>query len=289
MSDRLLGWRIPSVPPSLVPHTPVAVDPLRRMWRYRALLRNLVARDLRVRYRNSMVGVGWSLLSPLLMMLVFTFVFTVLLRSAPTSAPYPAFLLAGILPWNFFSNSLLGALVSITGNASLIGKVSFPRETLPVSIVLANAVNFLLAVLVLVPVTLAFGIAPSPLWLLFPVILLGQLLFVLGVAFIVAAVNVHLRDTEYVAEIVLLAWFFLTPVFYDMSQVFTPSSGPSLSDVMLLVNPMAAFITQYRDIVLMHVMPDPVLLVRSFAIGLLTCLIGWAVFQRLSRSFGDVL
>jgi ABC-type polysaccharide/polyol phosphate export permease len=263
--------------------------PLPRLWHYRALLRNLVEREVRVRYRNSAIGLGWSLLSPLLMMLVFTFVFSVLLHAAPSTVPYPVFLLVGILPWNFHATSVMGSLMSITGNAVLVSKVNFPRETLPLAVVLSNGVNFLLALAVLLPLLLLFGITPSETWLLLPTVMVGQLFFVIGVSLVVASVNVHFRDTEYIADILLLAWLFLTPIFYDISQVFTPSDGVSPADVLLLLNPMAAYITQYREILLLHTVPDPVLLARSIAIGLVTCAVGMRLFNRLARGFGDVL
>jgi homopolymeric O-antigen transport system permease protein len=274
---------------------PVALLPLalaqrlKLLWRYRALLRNLVARDLTLRYRNSAVGFAWSLLNPLLMMLVFTVVFSVLLRSAPNDVPYPPFLLTALLAWNFFSISVVAGVASIVGNAQLVTKVYFPREILPISAVLVNGVNFLLALLVLIPVTIIFGIAPDPLWILFPVVLISQTLFTLGITFLVAGLNVFYRDTAYIVDVLLLAWFFLTPVFYDIRQVFNATNDNEIGAVVLALNPMAAYVTSYRAIFLTHTPPDGLALAAYVVVGLVVCLVGYAAFVRMSRTFGDVL
>lgn len=262
---------------------------LRFVWHYRELIRNLVARELKVRYRESVAGLAWSLLNPLLMMIVFTVVFTVLLRSAPANVPYPAFLLTAILAWNYFQMSVLAGMASIVGNAGLISKLYFPREVLPISAVLANTVNFIIALVLLLPVTILFGISPSWLWLYFPVILAAQLLFTLGVTLLVGATNVFFRDTQYIAEALLLAWFFLTPIFYDITQVFNDQSGGNLAGLVLILNPVASFVNDYRSIFLTHTAPDPAALIRSLCIGGVTAAVGYATFVRMARDFGDVL
>jgi lipopolysaccharide transport system permease protein len=259
------------------------------LWRYRSLLSNLVVRDLKLRYRDSAIGFAWSLLNPLLMMVVFTIVFTVLLRSAPTDVAYPPFLLTAILAWNFFQISVLAGAGSVVGSAGLVTKVYFPREILPLAAVIVNGVNYVLALLILIPVTLLYGIWPHPVWLLFPVVLLSQTLFTIGVTFLVAGLNVFFRDTGYIVEALLLAGFFLTPIFYDIHQVFTTANGLELSETVLALNPMATYVTNYRDILLMHSVPNVAMLTRGFLTGLLACGIGYWGFTRMSHAFGDVL
>jgi lipopolysaccharide transport system permease protein len=273
---------------ALVARAPV-VSRLIVLWRYRSLLRNLVARDLRLRYRDSAIGFAWSLLNPLLMMLVFTVVFTVLLRSAPTDVPYPPFLLTAILAWNFFQISVLAGVGSVVGSAGLVTKVYFPREILPLAAVTVNAVNFLLALLILIPVTLAYGIWPDPVWVLFPVVLISQTLFTIGITFLVAGLNVFFRDTSYIVDFLLLAGFFLTPIFYDIRQVFTAANGNEVGGAVLLLNPMATYVTSYREILLLHNAPDVPMLLQGFVTGLVACIVGYAGFARMSRAFGDVL
>jgi lipopolysaccharide transport system permease protein len=267
-------------------------DPLQRlvlMWHYRALLQNLVARDLKVRYRNSFFGFAWSLLNPLLMMAVFTIVFTVLLHTAPIGVPFPPFLLVGILAWNYHAISVMASMGSISGNSGLISKVYFPREVLPLSALLGNAVNFLLALIVLVVVIIAFGIFPSLSWLVLPLIVVSQTLFTLGVSLIVSSVSVYFKDIEYIIDTLFLAWFFLTPVFYDVGQVMGQWRGLDVATLVLVLNPMAAYITAYRDVLLFQRMPDPLLLWIPMAIGAILCAVGFATFARLARGFGDVL
>ncbi|MBI1877805.1 MAG: ABC transporter permease, partial [Chloroflexi bacterium] len=164
---------------------------LLHLGQYQSLIRNLVVRDLKVRYRNSVLGILWSLMNPLLMMLVFTVVFTVMapVRSASVEN-FPIFLLCGLLPWNFFASSAIGSTVSIVANAPLIKKVYFPREVLPLSMILANLVNFSIALIVLFGMIFVFGI-PLTIWALYlPVVILIQIIFTLGVGLFLATVNV---------------------------------------------------------------------------------------------------
>lgn len=259
------------------------------LWHYRELVRNLVVRDLKVRYRNSVLGFVWSLFNPLLMMLVLTFVFTVLFRTPPNNVPYPLFLLTGLLAWNFCSSGVLSSITSVVGNAGLITKVYFPREVLPISSCLAAAVNFLLALMVLLPLAASFGIFPGPYIALFPLVLLGQILFVTGIGLLLASINVFFRDTEVIMEVVLLAWFFLTPIFYDITQVWPEWNGLDLPRLVRIVNPMASFVTTYREILLTNVTPDLLFLLRTLLTSLVVFVVGYAVFLRLAPRFGDEL
>jgi ABC-2 type transport system permease protein len=186
----------------------------REIWKYRDLLLNLVARDLAVRYRRSALGFFWSFLNPLLMMVVFSIVFQVV---RPLSVRnYALFVLTGLLAWNFLAGSLGGAVRSITGNANLIDKVYFPREVLPLSVVLSNLVNFLLSLVVFIPLSLLLGAQWSAWTLALPLIVGVQLILVTGLALLLAALNVFYRDTELVLDVALTGWFFLTPIFYEL-------------------------------------------------------------------------
>ncbi|MDQ7030726.1 MAG: ABC transporter permease [Ardenticatenia bacterium] len=226
-----------------------ALDGLREVWAYRNLLWSLVMRDLKVRYKNSILGVGWSLLNPLLMMLVFTVVFTVFWPNNQVTN-FPAFVLTGLLPWNLFQASVMGSAYSIVGNANLVKKVYFPREVLPMAVVLSNVVNFLLALLVLFPILWASGIPLTRHALWVPIILVIQVAFTVGLAFIFSTLNVFYRDTVMILDVGLLAWFFLTPIFYPME--FIPATK-TLMGITLPVhrlvrwlNPMASIVDAYR-------------------------------------------
>lgn len=271
-------------------------DRLHELITYRELIRNLVIRDLKARYKNSVLGFLWSLANPLLMMLVFTIVFTVMIPNYNIQK-FPVFVLCALLPWNWFSTSIMGSIQSIVGNASLVKKVYFPREVLPLSVVLSNLVNFLLALVVLFGMILAFRVPVTPWIMLLPVIILIQFLFTLGLGFILSTVNVFYRDTGVIMDVVLLAWFFLTPIFYPIDILPTQRVVLGLNlDIHRLirwVNPMASVIDAYRTI--LYGMPDgsppgpPALdfLSRTLVTALVVLGVGYLFFVRYSRVLGE--
>jgi lipopolysaccharide transport system permease protein len=247
---------------------------------YRELVRNLVIRDIKLRYRNSVLGFLWCLGNPLLMMAVFTVVFTILM---PNNIPkYPVFILCALLPWNYFNTSIMGAIDSIVGNAHLIKKVYFPREVLPLSIVLANLVNFLLALIVLFAMLFAFRVHLTPWALYLPLIILIQTIFTLGLAFIFATLNVFYRDTKIIMEVGMLAWFFLTPIFYRIEDLV-----PQYARLMYWVNPMASFISWYRIVLYHGTSMEPGFIFRTFVTSVVALVVGYLVFTRYSPVFGE--
>ena len=251
------------------------------------LLRTMVIRDLKLRYRNSALGFLWSLLSPLLMMLVFILVFKVLTQS--TIENYPVFLMAGLLPWIFTQGSVAGGLHSVTGNANLINKVYFPRELLPVSMVLAGFVQFVAGYLLLTVVLLAVRVELHMTILFVPVIMLLNLLFALGLAMVVATVNVFFRDLQHLVEIGLLAWFFLTPIFYTLDVVPNTSFlGLDIHRWVFSLNPMATLVTDYR-----YVMTEGYLPIRHTVVTLAQAVflfgLGWYLMRRLAYRFAEVV
>jgi ABC-type polysaccharide/polyol phosphate export permease len=258
--------------------------------RYRELVRNLVVSELKARYKNSVLGFVWSLLNPLAMMLVFTVVFGVLWPHQPMDN-YPIFLLCGLLPWNYFAASVTSSITSVVGNGNLIKKVYFPREVLPMAAVLAQLVNFLLALLVLFAVVLVFRVNFSPwLWTL-PLIILIQTCFTLGIGFILSTLHVFYRDTLMVMDVVMLAWFFLTPIFYSVEQLPATYTlfGVELDvrRLLYILNPMASIINVYRDLLYNGYRTDPDFLVRTAATALLTLLLGYWFFVRYANRFGE--
>ncbi|HHY58675.1 MAG TPA: ABC transporter permease [Chloroflexi bacterium] len=260
------------------------------LYRYRMLIYNLVVRDLKSRYRNSVLGFVWSLLNPLGMMIVFTIVFSVLMPNNQIEN-YPIFLLCGLLPWNFFTASIMSGTNSIVANGNLVKKVFFPREVLPLATVLANLVNFLLALVVLFAVLLLFRMPWSPWLFLLPVVILIQTAFALGIVFLLSTMQVYYRDTLIVLDVVLLAWFFLTPVFYSTSilpATYTVAGVElPVSRLMYTLNPMASLINMYRDILYWGYRTDPDFFWRTSitAFGILA--IGYWVFTRHSGDFGE--
>ncbi len=222
----------------------------REWWAYRELLANLVVRDIKVRYRNSVLGFAWSLLNPLLMMLVFSLVFRALSDPEgiePVVLNFPIYVLSGLLIWNFTSDVITRAMSSITGNRDLLTKVYFPREILPLSVVVANLIHFLLALPLYFIFAIAFRIPlTSNVWWL-PALVLVQVLLMLGLALIVAALNVYFRDLESIMNVALIAWFFLTPIVYVLERIPNREIlGLDLWRWVYMLNPMAALIQGYR-------------------------------------------
>jgi lipopolysaccharide transport system permease protein len=247
---------------------------------YRELVRNLVVRDIKLRYRNSVLGFIWCLGNPLLMMVVFTVVFTVLM---PNDIPhYSIFILCALLPWNYFNTSIMGSIDSIVGNAHLIKKVYFPREALPLSIVLANLVNFLLALIVLFAMLFAFRVRLTPWALYLPLIIFIQTIFTLGLALIFATLNVFYRDTKIIMEVGMLAWFFLTPVFYRIEDLI-----PKYARLMYWVNPMASFISWYRIVIYHGISMELGFIFRTLVTSVVALVVGYFIFTRYSSVFGE--
>jgi ABC-2 type transport system permease protein len=219
--------------------------PIRRavqVWQYRELLGNLVRKELKVKYKNSILGFVWSLLNPALYLVVFYIVFQLILGSAIEK--FPIFLLCGLIPWNFFSAAVSAGCTAITGNASLVVKVWFPREILPLSAIGAAFVHYVLQSIVLIAALLLFRWIPA--WEYVPLLLpalVAMAIFVVAMAIFLAAINVYLRDTQHLLELALLAWFWLTPIVYPY-QLVANKMGSYAS--LYLLNPMTSVVITYQ-------------------------------------------
>lgn len=269
---------------------------IRELLGYRELVENLVIRDLKVRYKNSILGFLWSLVNPLLLMLVFTVVFTVMLPNVVIPR-FPVFVLCALLPWNFFNTSLVGAVHSITQSGHLIKKVYFPREILPISVVFSNLANFLLALPVLLILVLVLGGQWTPLLVWVPVVLAVQVCFTVGVAFILATLNVFYRDTSVILEVIMQAWFFLTPVFYpvDLLPEWKAVLGLMLPvrRLVYIFNPMASIIATFRSIIYGFTNGSPPappawdFFTRTAVTSVLVLVVGYWFLTRYSHRFGE--
>lgn len=251
---------------------------------YRALIQSLVWRQLATRYRRSMLGVLWTLLNPVLLMSVYSLVFSVYLR---VDAPhYPAFVFAGLLPWLWFASSLSEGVNSIVGGGGLVTRVYFPPQILPAVTVLANLANFLLSLPILAVFLLAYDVPFSAGWIWFPLAVLVQLVFTLGLAFLVASLNVHYRDVQHLVGNGLMLWFFLTPVLYPAEQV--PENLRSL----LWVNPMTAIVQTYHGLLLGRAgygLPPPGMIALAAGVAGAVFAAGMLTLQRLRDSFAEDL
>ncbi len=270
----------------------------REVFRYRWLLQNLVKRDVKVRYRNSVLGIIWSLLNPLLMMLVFSLIFGKLMPREDIRLD-PIFFLVALLPWQFFTGSLISGTVSTRTSSNMIKKIYFPRELLPTSALLSNMVNFMLAFIVLAVFLYASGIGITVHALWVPAILVTQLIFMLGLALILSALNVFYRDVIMILDVLLLAWFFLTPILYPLEWLGTEQTIMGITFdpavVMRWINPMASIVDGYRTVLwgTMYsdgpVSMDPIYLLRTFVTALVVFIVGYLIFARLKHLFAEKL
>ncbi len=252
---------------------------LKDLIKYREVIRNFVSRDLKTRYKGSFLGFFWSFLNPLLNLLVLAVVFSFIIRANVPN--YPIFLLVGILAWQFLASSLLLGSRSIIENGGLIKKIFLAREVFPFSVVFSNLVHLLFALVVLVVFLIYFRILPDFSWLLFPYFLFLQSIFLLGLVLIVSSLSVYFRDIPILIESLIPVWYFLSPIFYP------PSLIPVAIQPYYNLNPMAAFITAYRNVLLDKTFPDFQVLLVTLISSLLLFVIGYFVFVKLEKGFAE--
>lgn len=260
---------------------------VRELYDYRDLLLTMAVKDLKLQYRNSVLGFFWSLLNPLLMMLIFTFVLSQVFRIGIKN--FPIFLLTGLFAWNFFNASIVNSTNSIVANANLIKKVYFPREILPLSIVLANLFNFLLSVVVLFLFLIYYG---YHFWLYLPMLIVAVIIesfLIAGGSMLLASLNVYFRDIQHIVSVGILALFYATPILYDISMIEKSSMAQNHPWIMTIykLNPMVWVIQLYRSILYYNQWPS-FKMVAYAAIGAgIVFIVGYAVFQGLAAKFAE--
>ncbi len=256
---------------------------LHELWEYRELLYFLAWRDIKVRYKQTVLGAAWAIIQPFFTMLVFSLFFGKLAKVPSDGIPYPIFSYAALVPWTFFSNGLSGSSNSLVGSANLIKKVYFPRLVVPFSSVLSGVVDFVLAFIVLLTMMLYFGIVPtwSVVWL--PLLLLLALVTALGVGLWLSAMNVQFRDVRYAVPFLTQFWLFATPIAYPSSLLAEPWQ------TLYGLNPMVGVVEGFRWSLLgTDTAPGPIIAVSSLA-ALALLVSGAFYFRRMEKTFADVV
>ncbi len=265
------------------PSTGSLASELRGLWQYRELLYFLIWRDINVRYKQTVLGVSWAIIQPLLAMVVFTLFFGRLAKMPSDGLPYPIFSYAALVPWTFFANGLTQATNSLVRDSNLITKVYFPRLVIPISAVVGGVVDFGLAFLVLIGMMVAYGIFPTAdvLWL--PLLWLLALTASLGVGLWLSALNVQFRDVRYVLPFIIQLWLFATPVVYPSNLL------PRAWRFLYGVNPMAGVVEGFRW-ALLHTRthPGPMIAVSALTVAAILAT-GVLYFRRTERTFADIV
>ncbi len=303
-APQILEEQVPAEPaplPADAPPDPPAVPALRHttlieppsgwqlvnvaeLWRYRELLGFLIWRDVKVRYKQTLLGAAWAILQPALMMVVFTVFFARMAKVPAGDVPYPLFVFAGLLPWTFFSTSIASAANSVVGSERLITKIYFPRLSIPFASVGAAVVDFCMATGLLFVLMLWYGRMPGVSILLAPVLMLFIGLAAAGVGTLLAALNVAYRDFRYVVPFLVQLWMFATPSIYMNAA----ANGRGQLDWVLLVNPLSPLIASFRAAVLGGPIPwNSLALSACMSIAMFVA--GCLYFRRVEDSFSDII
>lgn len=251
----------------------------KELYQYRELLITNVKKEIRGKYKGSFLGILWSFLNPLLMVLVYAIVFPYLMRMKQEN--YLIYLITGIIPWIFFSTTITTGCNCIWINGGIIKKVYFPRAILPISIVASSLVNFLISCIIILLFVIfgGVGLSINVLWL--PIIAVIQSLFCLGLLFILSAIDVYVRDVEYIVGFIINLLFYCTPIVYSVDMF------PIKFRYILYLNPMTHFIDAYRNIFYYKVSPHFSSLLTIFFIGLLVLGFGYVIFKKLEKGFAE--
>lgn len=254
---------------------------IKNIYQYREMLKSNVKKDLRGKYKGSFLGFLWTFINPLLQLLVYSIVFSQVLKANVEN--YPMFLFVALIPWTFFTTAIQCATVEVVNNGAIIKKVYFPREILTLSTVTSAFVNFLLSMIIVVIALIISGIGISKYILLFPLIAIINYVLTLGIGFILSSVTVYLRDLEYIVNVFIMLLFYLTPILYTLD------SFPAEYKNILMLNPMATIILAYKDILYYQVMPDMWNLCIVGLLSVIVLFVGYLIFKKLERKFAEEL
>lgn len=259
------------------------VNQFSELWKFRELLIALTAREIKIRYKQTLLGVAWAILQPASLTIIFTLVFGYFLKVSTGDVPYPVFVYSALVPWMFFSNSLSFGSLSVVNNGNLVTKIYFPREILPLSSIGAALFDFVMASFVFVLLMIVYKITPT-FNLIYIAILIPALFFLTcGIAFILSAINVLYRDIKFVVPLVLQIWLFLTPIIYSTSQV------PEKYQIFLRINPLVPLLENFRLVTVYAQAPNFTEVILFTLISILIFFAGYWFFKSYEKVFADVM
>ena len=252
-----------------------------KLYHYREFLNTSIKKEIRGKYKKSFLGILWSFLNPLLMLMVYAIIFPIILKSPEKN--YVMFLMTALIPWTFFTTVVTQGASTIVANGNILKKVYFPREILPISTVTSGLVNFLISCIIIFIFLMFTGIGFSQYILLLPCVILIEYLFLLGIVFILSSVTVYLRDLEHIIGVIIQALFYGTPIVYSLSTI------PERFMWVFQLNPMAHIVQGYRDILYYQTMPNLSGLFIIFGISIFLVFVGYQIFNKLQKGFAEEL
>lgn len=255
----------------------------KELYAYREMIFSLVKKDLRGRYKGSVLGFLWTFINPLFQLIIYTIAFSFILPSAIEK--YYLYLFVALIPWIFFSSSLQGGANSVMASQNLVSKIYFPREVLPIAYVTSCFVNMLLTFIIIFLVIACSGISMNFTAIIcLPIIMLIEYMIALGLALLFSAVTVFFRDMEHILSIITMAWIYMTPVLYPLETI-----SDSKIQKLFYINPMTSVIIAYRDILYYAKIPDFSTLFIAFCFGIASLLLGEFIFSKLKKRFAEVM
>ena len=252
---------------------------IKNLYNYRELLKSNVKKEIRGKYKGSFLGVLWSFLNPLLQVAVYAIVFPYIMRVKTDN--YLQYLIVGIIPWTFFTTVLNQGMIAVRMNAGIIKKVYFPREILPISVALSGLVNFFISCIIILLFCVFGGLGISWHLILLPVFAIIQFFFTLGIVMALSAINIYVKDVEYIVQFIVNMLFYATPILYPATLF------PENIRWILYVNPLTELIEAYRDIFMYHQIPDPLQTLYLVVITTIVFFIGLLIFRKLEKGFAE--
>lgn len=251
------------------------------LYDYRELLKTSVKKDIGGKYKHSFLGVLWSFVNPLLQIIVYAIIFPLIMRS--NIEYYVVFMVCGLIPWNYFSTVINRASFTMIENGNILKKVYFPREILPLSVVTSETITFLISSIIIVCFVLGYGLGITINIVFYPILLFVQFVLLLGISLFVSSITVYFRDLQHFIGVLLQLFFYATPIVYAVESI------PENFQWILKYNPMTYIIEGYRDIFYYQTMPEIGTLLIVLVIGILLCVTGYIVFNKLQKKFAEEL